>query len=112
VLPTQVKARELHGEEKKLYVGHYLQAKQSIQDGTANPYFCAGFVHTQEKEDFSDPQAGYTSGTLLEAGSDTTSSILYGFVQAMIPFPEVCSIVFANAEIDQRNRAFTNSLIR
>jgi hypothetical protein len=27
--------------------------------------------------------------TLLEAGNDTASSILYGFVQAMILFPEV-----------------------
>ena len=37
----------------------------------------------------SDPQAGYLSGSLLEAGSDTTSSILIGFVQAMMMFPEI-----------------------
>ena len=34
-------------------------------------------------------KAAYISGTLLEAGSDTTSSTLYGFVLAMFQFPEV-----------------------
>lgn len=29
------------------------------------------------------------SGTLLEAGSDTTSSTLYAFVQAMLLYPDV-----------------------
>tara|TARA_R110002003_G_scaffold40_2_gene2568 strand:- start:6625 stop:6966 length:342 start_codon:yes stop_codon:yes gene_type:complete len=37
----------------------------------------------------SDHQAAYLSGSLLEAGSDTTSAILIGFVQAMMVFPEV-----------------------
>ena len=37
----------------------------------------------------SDEQAAYLSGSLLEAGSDTTSAILVGFVQAMMVFPEV-----------------------
>lgn len=37
----------------------------------------------------SDEQAAYLSGSLLEAGSDTTSSIIIGFVQAMLVFPEV-----------------------
>lgn len=36
-----------------------------------------------------DSEAGYLCGSLLEAGSDTTSSILIGFVQAMLVFPEV-----------------------
>lgn len=31
----------------------------------------------------------YISGTLLEAGSDTTSSTLYAFVQAMLLYPDV-----------------------
>ena len=36
-----------------------------------------------------DDQAGYMSDTLLEAGADTTSSTLHGFIQAMVLFPEV-----------------------
>ena len=43
----------------------------------------------QESEGFSDDQAAYISGTFLEAGSDATSSTLYGFVQAMVLYPEV-----------------------
>ena len=38
------------------------------------------------------------SGSLLEAGSDTTASTLYGFIQAMIVWPEVQKK--AQAEID------------
>jgi cytochrome P450 len=40
-------------------------------------------------ENFSDDLAGYMSGSLLEAGSDTTAGILYGFIQAMVVWPEV-----------------------
>ena len=47
----------------------------------------------------SDAQAAYLSGSLLEAGSDTTSSILIGFVQAMMVFPEAQKL--ARAEIDR-----------
>jgi cytochrome P450 len=41
----------------------------------------------------------YTSGTLLEAGSDTTSSTLYAFVQAMLLYPEAQRK--AQVQIDQ-----------
>lgn len=43
----------------------------------------------QDEEQMTDDQAAYLSGSLLEAGSDTTAAILIGFVQAMIVFPEV-----------------------
>jgi cytochrome P450 len=46
-------------------------------------------AEAQKKDGFSDAQAAYISGTLLEAGSDTTSSTLYAFVQAMLLYPEV-----------------------
>jgi len=38
---------------------------------------------------FSDDAAGYISGSLLEAGSDTTAATLYGFIQAMLVWPEI-----------------------
>lgn len=38
---------------------------------------------------FTDDLAAYTSGSLLEAGSDTTAATLIAFVQAMTVFPEV-----------------------
>lgn len=46
-------------------------------------------LQAQEAEGFSDNLAGYISGSLLEAGSDTTAATLVGFVQAMVVFPEV-----------------------
>lgn len=98
-LPVRVKAKELHEKEKKLYVGHWMKAKQSIKDGTAKPCFSIDLLKTQASEGFDDLQAGYISGTVLEAGSDTTSSTIYAFVQAMLLFPEVQAK--AKAEIER-----------
>ena len=99
VLPTQAYAKKLHKLEKVLYKSHWLNCKQAIRDGTAQPCFCVDLAKQQEKEGFDDDQAAYIAGTLLEAGSDTTSSTLYGFVQAMVLFPDVQKK--AQAEIDQ-----------
>lgn len=88
LLPTQRKAKDLHKHEKALYRSHWLTAKREAQEGTINPCFCMGMYEAQQKEQFSDDQAAYIGGTLLEAGSDTTSSTLYGFVQAMLLFPD------------------------
>ncbi|KAI1061390.1 hypothetical protein LB507_011315 [Fusarium sp. FIESC RH6] len=89
LLPVQRKAKELHKKEKDLYLSHWLKAKQDIAAGTIKPCFCVGLAEAQEKGGFDDDQAAYISGTLLEAGSDTTSSTLYAFVQAMLLYPEV-----------------------
>lgn len=89
ILPTQKKAKELHKVEKALYLNHWLTAKKAVQESTINPCFCLGLTDAQKAEDFSDEQAAYIAGTLLEAGSDTTSSTLYGFVQAMVLYPDV-----------------------
>ncbi|RJE21071.1 to cytochrome p450 [Aspergillus sclerotialis] len=89
VLPTQRKAKELHKHEKALYLSHWMRAKQEAEDGTIKPCFCMGMYEAQKQEQFSDEQAAYIGGTLLEAGSDTTSSTLYAFVQAMLLFPDV-----------------------
>jgi len=89
IIPTQKRAKELFKRERDLYVGHWLDSKRAIKDKTARPCFCVDMAKVQEKEKFSDAQAAYISGTLLEAGSDTTSAALYSFIQAMVVFPEV-----------------------
>jgi cytochrome P450 len=66
-----------------------MKCKTGMKSGTAQPCFCVDMAAAQEAEGFSDDQAAYISGTLLETGSDTTSSTLYGFIQAMVLFPEV-----------------------
>jgi hypothetical protein len=99
LLPAQKKAKELHKHEKALYLGHWLRAKEDIRNNAIKPCFCVGMAEAQKQDGFSDDQAAYTSGTLLEAGSDTTSSTLYAFVQAMLLFPEVQRK--AQAELDR-----------
>ncbi|KAF9768702.1 hypothetical protein IL306_013957 [Fusarium sp. DS 682] len=89
LLPVQKKAKDLHKVERDLYLSHWLEAKQSVANGSIKPCFCVGLAKAQEKEGFDDAQAAYIAGTLLEAGSDTTSNTLYAFVQAMLLYPEV-----------------------
>lgn len=45
-------------------------------------------VAVQEQENLSDDFPAYLACAFLEAGSETSSSQLYGFVQAMLLFPE------------------------
>jgi cytochrome P450 len=118
VLPMRKYAKELHVKERELYVGHWLNVKKAIKNGTskvclfplqrfktwsrltsAQPCFCLDLVRAQDEENFSDDLAGYVSGSLLEAGSDTTAATLVGFVQAMLLFPDV--VEKAQVELDR-----------
>lgn len=105
--PNYRHAQQLHREEKNLYTGHWLDTKKRIEKNNCHvscfppselgispteplqPCFSTDVYLSQKAEGFSDDQAGYITGSLLEAGSDTTSGILVGFIQAMILFPEV-----------------------
>ncbi|EXJ79927.1 cytochrome P450 oxidoreductase [Capronia epimyces CBS 606.96] len=99
IAPNVRYAENLHEIEKKLYVGLWMQAKRGLENGTGLPCFCNDVLRAQQTEKFTDDAAGYMSGSLLEAGSDTTSSTLYGFIQAMLVWPEVQKK--AQAEIDR-----------
>lgn len=87
--PTMRAAKHSHRHEKELYLSTWLEAKNGIAKGTTRPCFCVDMAEQQKVLGFSDERAAYISGSLLEAGSDTTSNTLYGFVQAMVLFPEV-----------------------
>src|SRR5687768_4616292 len=50
---------------------------------------CTDLANAQNSEKFSDPLVSYISGSMLEAGSDTTYCTLVGWVQAMLLFPDV-----------------------
>ncbi|RAH67093.1 cytochrome P450 [Aspergillus aculeatinus CBS 121060] len=99
MLPLVQEARELHRQECQLFREYYLDAKRRLQDGTAKPCVCVDLVRMQQTEDFSDDMAAYISGALLQAGSETTASILVGFIQAMVIFPDVARA--AQAELDR-----------
>ncbi|KAF4830407.1 Cytochrome P450 monooxygenase yanC [Colletotrichum tropicale] len=87
ISPGKRYAEALHKEESALYVGHWLDAKKRVLQGTAKPCFSVGIVESQKTLGFSDELAGYISGSALEAGSDTTAATLVGFIQAMVLYP-------------------------
>jgi Cytochrome P450. len=87
--PSKKKGKQLHKEEIALYKSYLLKVKERIAKGIASKNFCEDMFKSQEKVGFSDDWASYVSGTLLEAGSDTTASIFLSFAVAMINFPEV-----------------------
>jgi cytochrome P450 len=99
LFPMKQYAKQLHKEEADLYIGHYLDTKKRLHEGKAKPCFCIDLVKAQEEQGFSDGIAGYVSGSLLEAGSDTTAATLVGFVQALLIFPEVAKA--GQAEVDR-----------
>ncbi|OLN81889.1 Fumitremorgin C synthase 3 [Colletotrichum chlorophyti] len=65
----------------------------------SRPCVCVDLIKQQKEVRFSDELAAYLSGSLLQAGSETTSSILVGFIQAMIIFPDVAKT--AQQELDR-----------
>jgi cytochrome P450 len=89
-LPLRRYAKKLHEKESELYVGHWLNVKKAIKNGTARPCFCLDLARAQDEEKFSDPLAGYVSGSLLEAGSDTTAATLVGCTYR----PEICLTLY------------------
>ncbi|KAH9861055.1 hypothetical protein IAQ61_010791 [Plenodomus lingam] len=99
LLPLRRYAKELHRKESELYIGHWLRIKQAIKNGKARPCFCVDLLRAQDEYGFSDAQAGYISGSMLEAGSDTTAATLLGFVQAMLLYPSVAKT--AQEELDR-----------
>ncbi|KAI5854501.1 cytochrome P450 [Durotheca rogersii] len=99
LLPIKKEGREIHEREKALFRSHYLKAKQGLQDGTAKPCVCVDLVKIQKAEGLSDDSAAYISGSLLQAGAETTAGILVGFIQAMLIFPDVAKA--AQVELDR-----------
>lgn len=116
LLPVRGFARKVHRREHKLFMDHYLNTKEKLEKGTAQvrviprhkrltnadstqPCVCRDLVELQKKEGFSNDLAAYMSGSLLQAGSETTSAILVGFIQAMVIFPEVAKT--AQEELDR-----------
>lgn len=78
LLPLRRYAKKVHEAELALYSSHWFDVKDRIRKKTAQPSFCVDLARVQEEEDWSDLLAAYSSGVLLEAGSDTTSATLVG----------------------------------
>ncbi|KAM0251917.1 hypothetical protein ACHAQJ_007932 [Trichoderma viride] len=99
LLPIRKSGRDYHKRELKLFMKHFLNARQQLKSGKAKPCCSIDLLNAQKELGFSDELACYLSGSLLQAGSETTAIILVGFFQAMLVFPEVAKE--AQAEIDR-----------
>ncbi|RCI12012.1 hypothetical protein L249_1078 [Ophiocordyceps polyrhachis-furcata BCC 54312] len=99
LLPSRKLGMEVHKREMNLFMRHFLNARKQLSSGTAKPCCCIDLIRVQKELGFSDELACYMSGSLLQAGSETTSAILIGFFQAMLLFPEVAKE--AQGEIDR-----------
>ncbi|KAK1466422.1 hypothetical protein CCUS01_01272 [Colletotrichum cuscutae] len=78
IAPNVRYAKQLYKIESQNYLRHWMMSKKALDYGTG-----------LTQEGFSDDAAAYISGSLLEAGSDTTAGTVYGFIQAIIVWPEV-----------------------
>lgn len=114
LLPAKSLAKRLHKRELSLFGGLWLDAKNNVLEGdhkasqpltlisrhlevlvgrsrssltSSQPSFAADLVQSQRIHGMSDSLCGYTLGSLLEAGSDTSANTLIGLIQAMILFP-------------------------
>ncbi|PHH61211.1 hypothetical protein CDD81_692 [Ophiocordyceps australis] len=98
-LPMRRLAKELHTRERSLFINLFQDTKRKLRDGKAKACLCTDLARIQEEEGLSDAHAGYMCGSLLQAGSETTSAVLIGFVQAMVIFPHVAKT--AQIELDR-----------
>ncbi|KAI1322760.1 putative cytochrome P450 [Xylariaceae sp. FL0255] len=108
MVPLKSVATANHRREKALFRYHWDRAKAEVlshKNKNPNPSFSIGLVREQEKQGFSDDFAAYITGTLLEAGTDTTAAsrhplnTLMWFLCAMLVYPDVQ--VRAKAELDR-----------
>ncbi|KAF2036717.1 cytochrome P450 [Setomelanomma holmii] len=94
-LPTWIsahkrKALNHYNHEIKLYTNLYRKVKASLlADPQARPCVMKDIIALQKEQGYSDEYASHIPGQLWEAGSDTTSTQLYGFIQALLLYPEI-----------------------
>jgi hypothetical protein len=99
LLPLKRKADSVYRSTSSNYLFQYDSVKNNLKSGKATPSFSVYLAKAQEKEGFTDVFAAYLAGNLIEAGTETTSSTIYAFLQAMVVWPEVLSE--AQKELDR-----------
>lgn len=98
--PMTARAIKHRAYESKIYSNFFQPVKHAIINKSPTAPACTieDILTAQEQEGFSDAFAATIASDLFEAGSETTSSELYGFAQAMLLYPETQRK--AQAEID------------
>lgn len=62
LMPLKAFATQVYKDSTELYVGHWLEVKDSIRAGTSKPCLSVDLAKLQDEEGFSDEQAAYISG--------------------------------------------------
>ncbi|KAL4880299.1 cytochrome P450 [Aspergillus karnatakaensis] len=82
-------AMQSYNRQAALWMKYWTGLKSQMDQGRAPDCFVKQFIETDyEKSNISELQASFLAGTLIEAGSETTSSALNSCVKYLAAFPE------------------------
>jgi cytochrome P450 len=80
--------KKVQEHDSKVYMRLWNKLKEETDAGTARDCFCKTFyLNDPSKQGIDDLLAAYQCGSMVEAGSETTSTTLNNFILAMILFP-------------------------
>ncbi|CAE6460257.1 unnamed protein product [Rhizoctonia solani] len=79
---------EIRRRQRNLYFGLLHETEERVANGHENGSFIEGVLARQKEFGMSREHVGYLGGTMIEAGSDTTSAWLHSLVLALAAFPE------------------------
>lgn len=89
-----------HKQHSGLYLKLYREMVQKVQDGTAAPCFAKDFYLSKpEEQGIDEEQAAFECGSLVEAGSDSTSIGLNAWALVLLLYPE--TMKQAQEELDR-----------
>ncbi|EDU45739.1 CypX Cytochrome P450 [Pyrenophora tritici-repentis] len=90
----------IHVLDKAVYMDLWTELKRATDAGTAKDCFTKKFyLDDPASAGIDDLSAAYTCGGLIEAGSETTGTVLNNFLLAMVLFPETQRV--AQEELDR-----------
>ncbi|KAJ7642170.1 cytochrome P450 [Roridomyces roridus] len=96
--PWKQRARRIRESQRELYFGLLDKTRERMSKGERNGCFIE-VLEREEEFGFHREMTGYFAGTLMEAGSETTSSSLKTLILCLVAYPEVQQR--AQAEIDR-----------
>lgn len=92
--------RAWHQLDREIYLNYYRTLVKQIQEGTAPDCFIRDFYESgPEKFGIDEEAAAYAAGSLVEAGSESTSTVLNAWTLACQLYPRV--LKEAQEEIDR-----------
>ncbi|KAL4968454.1 cytochrome P450 [Aspergillus stella-maris] len=97
--PWKRVAREIQRDQRALYFRLYDATNERMGRGIRTGCFMEKLIDEQEKNRLDDEHTAYLGGILMEAGSDTTSSMLLSFLLAVLENPD--ALRKAQADVDR-----------